>query len=142
MATRPPLHQGTPRSSRKPYQRMARTRTVVSTQAIKRAKRIKVRDLFTCQNKRCNRVTDQLEVDHRVALEFGGEDNDGNCRCLCKPCHEVKSKLESHGMQVADPDSFATTYREAKREAVAFADADAIDVMKLFTSCSHVVNKE
>ena len=36
-----------------------------------------------------------LEVDHILPLERGGDHSDGNLQLLCKPCHSVKTRLES-----------------------------------------------
>lgn len=136
MATQPPLYQGTPCSKRKPYERQGRKRTVVGNAAIARSKRIKVRDNFTCQNRQCSVVTHQLQVDHKVAIAFGGEESDDNCHSLCIPCHKVKSALEAQGLQVRDPTCFPTNLADAKREAVAFAEPETdVDVSELFTAC-------
>lgn len=142
MATRPPLHQGTPRSSRKPYERQGHKRTVVGNASIKRAKRIKLRDNFTCSNKQCGVVTHALQVDHRIAICFGGSETDDNCQSLCLPCHKVKSAVESYGLQLPDPSDYPTTYRAAKAIANGLhGDDDKIDAAKLFTECAHVIHK-
>ena len=98
-----------------------------------RAKRIKLRDNFICQNKRCGVVTDQLQVDHRVPICQGGDEKDSNCRALCVPCHAIKSALESNGMQCADPDDFATNYDDAKREHMSRQDEDGVSMMEIIS---------
>lgn len=74
-----------------------------------------MRDQFTCQNKRCSVVSTELEIDHRLAVEAGGSDDDANCRCLCSDCHSVKSRIESKGHRLPDPDDFPTDYAEVRR---------------------------
>jgi 5-methylcytosine-specific restriction endonuclease McrA len=57
--------------------------------------RIKARDKWTCQG--CGRITDQLDVDHKVPLSQGGSEADDNLQCLCRGqagCHEAKSRIE------------------------------------------------
>ena len=97
-----------------------------------RAKRIKVRDNFTCQNKQCNVVTDKLQCDHKVAVANGGDERDTNCQALCIPCHAVKSQVESLGMVLPNPSDFPTTYEEAKAVAIGshYRD-DVVDVRSL-----------
>lgn len=80
-----------------------------------RNKRIKMRDKFTCQNKQCNLVTTELEVDHRISVAAGGSDSDTNVRCLCEQCHSIKSRIESQGKQLPDPDNYPVRYDQAKR---------------------------
>ena len=142
MATRPPLYQGTPRSSRKPYERQGRKRTVVGNDSIRRSKRIKVRDNFTCQNKQCNVVTHQLQVDHKVPVAYGGEERDDNCQCLCIPCHKVKSALEAQGLLLPNPSDYPTQYSEAKAIAIKSQQSDdVVDAGKLFTECQQLTHK-
>jgi 5-methylcytosine-specific restriction endonuclease McrA len=35
-----------------------------------------------------------LEIDHEIALELGGKDNDANCRPYCGPHHKRKTALD------------------------------------------------
>jgi 5-methylcytosine-specific restriction endonuclease McrA len=134
------LYQGTPRSSRKPYQRQGHQRLVTGTAARLRAQRIKLRDKFTCQNKQCHVVTHRLQCDHRIPVAYGGDESDANCQSLCEACHAVKSKVESQGMQLPDPSDFPTTYREAKTNAIGSQCDDGVDVSELFTTYAHVNN--
>jgi 5-methylcytosine-specific restriction protein A len=83
-----------------------------------RNNRIKVRDRYRCQNKQCNLITDQLQVDHKLALAAGGIDDDSNLQCLCEMCHKIKSRLESFGKRLRDPSSFPLSLTAAKREVV------------------------
>jgi 5-methylcytosine-specific restriction endonuclease McrA len=83
-----------------------------------RNKRIKVRDRFHCKNKQCNLITDQLQVDHKVAIAHGGLDVDDNLQSLCDCCHRVKSAIESSGRRLPDPSNFPLTLKQAKRRAV------------------------
>ena len=57
--------------------------------------RIKTRDQWTCSA--CGRISDELDVDHRIPLSQGGPDIDSNCQLLCSGpgnCHERKSIAE------------------------------------------------
>lgn len=56
---------------------------------------ILARDLFTCQH--CQKVFDrhQLEVDHIINQARGGTDDPHNLQTLCKPCHTIKTQMES-----------------------------------------------
>lgn len=56
--------------------------------------RIRMRDLCTCRA--CGHVTatHEGEVDHRIPLSRGGNDDDENLQWLCKPCHRAKTKQE------------------------------------------------
>lgn len=116
MPIRPTLHRTVPRSSTKQWDKGIQPKQRISGSALQqRNKRIHMRDQFTCQNKQCNIVTTDLEVDHRVAVTAGGTDNDMNLRCLCVMCHSIKTKIESIGRQLPNPDSFPLTYIAAKR---------------------------
>jgi 5-methylcytosine-specific restriction endonuclease McrA len=79
-----------------------------------RNNRIKVRDKFTCQNKQCNIITYDLQIDHRLALKQGGEDCDANLQALCAACHAIKSKLESFSKRLRNPSDFPLTYKASK----------------------------
>lgn len=132
MATKPPLYRGQARSSRKPFQRVQTQRTVTSRQARERAKRVKIRDGFTCMNKQCGRMTHQLQCDHVIPIAYGGSEDDGNCQALCVQCHSVKSMLESNGMPLHNPSDFPTTYDRAKRLTVAtVSDDETVNVSEI-----------
>jgi 5-methylcytosine-specific restriction protein A len=51
-----------------------------------------LRDQYTCQV--CDRVTDELEVDHITPLARGGSDDMSNLRAICVPCHKTKTARE------------------------------------------------
>lgn len=55
--------------------------------------RIRQRDKWICQE--CGQITPDLHVDHIVPLAEGGTDTDSNKRCLCIPCHDRKTAIES-----------------------------------------------
>lgn len=59
--------------------------------------RILERDLYTCQNNQCAKVTDYLEVDHIISLSQGGTDDESNLMSLCPDCHLKKTLAESRG---------------------------------------------
>ncbi|WOI99655.1 HNH endonuclease [Citrobacter koseri] len=58
-------------------------------------RRIYVRDGGHCCM--CNRVVDlhDSELDHRVALQFGGDNDESNLWTLCIDCHSGKSAREA-----------------------------------------------
>lgn len=58
-------------------------------------RRIYVRDGGHCCM--CNRVVDlhDSELDHRVALQFGGDNDESNLWTLCIDCHSGKSTREA-----------------------------------------------
>lgn len=58
-------------------------------------RRIYVRDGGHCCM--CNRVVDlhDSELDHRVALQFGGDNGEANLWTLCIDCHSGKSAREA-----------------------------------------------
>lgn len=76
-------------------------------------RRIWVRDGAHCCM--CSRAIDlhESELDHRVALQFGGDNTERNLWTLCKECHAGKSARE---MATAQPDS------EALKHTVPYAD--------------------
>lgn len=52
-----------------------------------------LRDLHVCQI--CKRYTGQPEVDHIIPLFRGGDEWDiDNLQCVCRPCHEEKTRKE------------------------------------------------
>ncbi|MCY1533414.1 HNH endonuclease [compost metagenome] len=51
-----------------------------------------LRDQYTCQV--CDKVTDELEVDHITPLARGGSDDMSNLRAICVPCHKIKTARE------------------------------------------------
>lgn len=58
-------------------------------------RRIYVRDSGHCCM--CNRVVDltDSELDHRIALQFGGNNSERNLWTLCTECHAGKSAREA-----------------------------------------------
>lgn len=46
-----------------------------------------------------DRVTPANQVDHIVPRAKGGTDDMDNLQSLCKPCHDAKSKTETHTSQ-------------------------------------------
>ena len=83
-----------------------------------RNKRIKVRDRFHCRNIQCGLITDQLQIDHKLAIAHGGLDIDNNLQCLCEACHTIKTKIESSGRRLPNPSDFPLTLKAAKRHTV------------------------
>ena len=43
-----------------------------------------------------DRVTPANQVDHIVPRAKGGTDDMDNLQALCKPCHDAKTKTETH----------------------------------------------
>ncbi len=116
MPIRPPIHRQYKAREKKSWDRGFNTQKRLTGRALQqRNARIKIRDQFTCQNTTCGLITTGLQVGHRVPVAAGGSDDDGNCRCLCAACHSVKSRIESKGKQLPDPDCFPLTYDEARR---------------------------
>ncbi|HBQ6911556.1 TPA: HNH endonuclease [Klebsiella pneumoniae] len=62
-------------------------------------RRIWVRDSGQCCM--CSRVVDlhESELDHRIALQFGGDNSEQNLWTLCTECHAGKSAREAAGGQ-------------------------------------------
>lgn len=58
--------------------------------------RILIRDAYRCQADGCGRVIHgkAAQVDHRIPLEEGGTDDDGNLQTLCLECHGRKTREE------------------------------------------------
>ncbi|WP_277971760.1 HNH endonuclease [Pantoea agglomerans] len=79
-------------------------------------RRVYVRDGGHCCM--CQRVVDlhSSELDHRIALQFGGSNNEDNLWTLCIECHSGKSAREA---TCGQPDS------EALKHAVPVADSGA-----------------
>lgn len=58
--------------------------------------RIKERDGYECQEcLRNGKHSVSFAVDHIVPRFEGGSDDDSNLECICRECHEVKTKAES-----------------------------------------------
>lgn len=55
------------------------------------------RDSYLCQYclQSSGRVTVATEVDHRLAVAFGGDDSESNLVSTCSNCHLEKTKKES-----------------------------------------------
>jgi len=70
-------------------------------------RRIYVRDGGHCCL--CDRVVDlcDSELDHRIALQFGGSNEESNLWTLCIGCHTGKSSREARDNQ---PDEVALAY--------------------------------
>jgi 5-methylcytosine-specific restriction protein A len=105
-----------------------------------RNKRIKVRDRFHCKNAQCGLITDQLQIDHKLAMAHGGLDVDDNLQSLCECCHRVKSQIESSGRRLPNPSDFPLTLKAAKRLAVKGSlDAEVDDDEWGLASIDHMV---
>lgn len=65
--------------------------------------KIYVRDGGLCRL--CGRVVDlcDSELDHKVALQFGGSNEPDNLWTLCVECHQSKSRTEAATNQLFDP---------------------------------------
>ncbi|MDM3268620.1 HNH endonuclease [Citrobacter sp. Ce129] len=74
-------------------------------------RRIYVRDGGHCCM--CQRVVDlhDSELDHRIALQFGGDNDESNLWTLCIDCHSGKSSREASMKQ---PDSEALKHSVPK----------------------------
>lgn len=83
-------------------------------------RRIYVRDGGHCCM--CNRVVDlhDSELDHRVALQFGGDNDESNLWTLCIDCHSGKSSREA---STGQPDG------EALKHTVTANDNDSITII-------------
>lgn len=71
--------------------RRLRGRAAVEQRARRLAMEPHCRD---CHDKGDQRLAE--EVDHIFPLEEGGSDEDDNVRCLCKPCHAVRTRERLH----------------------------------------------
>jgi 5-methylcytosine-specific restriction enzyme A len=62
--------------------------------------RILARDNYLCQVCHAKgRTTPATHVDHILAKAKGGTDSEGNCRAICRECHDRKS-IEEKGHRV------------------------------------------
>lgn len=79
-------------------------RRVSGSARVSLKRRIYVRDGGHCCM--CKRVVDlhDSELDHRIALQFGGDNDESNLWTLCIECHSGKSSRETSTNQ---PDSEA-----------------------------------
>ena len=50
----------------------------------------------------CGKPSTTLEVDHHLAVTFGGTNDQGNLRALCQGCHSPKSRQETTDAAKAD----------------------------------------
>lgn len=98
-----PMHS--PRDE-SPWQRTRKVQRVTGRALQRRNARIKLRDVYQCQNKQCGIVLTDGQVDHKVALAFGGSDDDDNLQYLCKRCNQAKGLAESRGVQLVNPSDF------------------------------------
>lgn len=86
-------------------------RRVSGSARVSLKRRIYVRDGGHCCM--CNRVVDlhDSELDHRIALQFGGDNDEDNVWTLCIECHTGKSSREASMNQ---PDSEALKHSVPK----------------------------
>jgi 5-methylcytosine-specific restriction endonuclease McrA len=54
--------------------------------------RIRLRDNYCCR--KCSRVTNNGEVDHIIALDDNGTNDDTNLQYLCTTCHKEKTATD------------------------------------------------
>lgn len=54
------------------------------------------------------------EVDHGLALQFGGDSSESNALGLCKSCHGFKNYLEQHITSVKQAHAHAAAWLELK----------------------------
>ncbi|HHP2703214.1 TPA: HNH endonuclease [Citrobacter freundii] len=86
-------------------------RRVSGSARVNLKRRIYVRDGGHCCM--CQRVVDlhDSELDHRIALQFGGDNDESNLWTLCIDCHSGKSSREASMNQ---PDSEALKHSVPK----------------------------
>jgi 5-methylcytosine-specific restriction enzyme A len=65
---------------------------VLGRVGVEQRRRIRVRDNYTCRM--CRRPVRIGEVDHIIALENGGTNDDDNQQLLCIECHKVKTAID------------------------------------------------
>jgi len=75
-----------------PLRTDARRITGAALQNLRRL--IYARDGGRCRLCGCAVEFNAYELDHRVALQFGGSNDTANLWALCKPCHVAKSARE------------------------------------------------
>lgn len=74
---------------------VSETRRLNGATRVTMKRKVYVRDGGQCQL--CGRVVDlcESELDHKVALQFGGSNDPGNLWTLCVVCHQSKSRQEA-----------------------------------------------
>ena len=85
----------------------------------------KVREeIVNSQNNTCNQCERSLskyfQIDHRVALQYGGTDDVDNLQALCSECHCKKSIIENavrHKIQDSIGDIIDTEFRKIEEHA-------------------------
>lgn len=72
----------------------ATNRTLIGRARVNMKREVYKRDGGRCCL--CNKVVDLFgsELDHKIALQFGGMNDAVNLWTLCKPCHDMKSIYE------------------------------------------------
>lgn len=60
-------------------------------------KRVALAHDYRCAACGCVWVPHRDQIDHKVALEQGGSNEDSNLQPLCKPCHDAKTAAEATG---------------------------------------------
>lgn len=77
--------------------------------------------LFAAQDGICETCKGSLtafEVDHRLALALGGQDQPHNLRALCPPCHKIKTAADKKAIAKAkrlERDADPATRRKSPR---------------------------
>lgn len=90
------------------WERELQDRTPRKAMTKTRRERVLARFNGKCASPGCS-VVDSLQIDHTLALELGGDDEDHNLRPLCTYHHKLKTKL--------DVAMIAKSRRNRKREA-------------------------
>jgi len=103
-------------------EKIKRQPTIIYKDSKRRKIPVHVRlDICTKQNgqcKGCDQVLgDFFQLDHIVALRFGGTNDDSNLQALCGQCHNEKSALESiHRLEIQEAVStILEKHKESRR---------------------------
>ena len=78
------------------------------------------RNIIESQQNKCNicssELSDYYEIDHIIAMQFGGTDELNNLQALCCECHARKSRTENKRRQQIKDAIYAVIYGDKQHE--------------------------